>query len=260
MSNFCTNINYLLELNNLKQEPLAIALGWSRPVLAKLVSGQRLPAVHQLIKIANHFSIDPADFELDPSAFKDRVAGQASSLPLRKFRSIGKNSAQWLSHLERYGGQYFVYYRQNKKGVILSSLLSFDGVTPDGMRAAVINPHEDQTGTLTAYEYDGYAYPVGASIYCMFEQKHADYEILSIVLHEARTPSVSVLRGMISGIGVASDGAGYIAARPLVAVKNTKTSVKWRNALGRELGYLPEAMVDTFIVRELSQEKITVKG
>jgi hypothetical protein len=85
--------------------------------------------------------------------------------------------------------------------------------TNRALHATLTNPHKDSSESLSAFEYEGYAYPVREYIYFVLEQKNADYEILSVVLHEARAPTVNVLKGMISGIGVEKE-VSYIAARP----------------------------------------------
>jgi transcriptional regulator with XRE-family HTH domain len=258
LSNFCKNVRYLTKLHRLKQEDLAEQLGWHRTVLAKLMSGERDPNVQQTSTLTTFFRIDTAAFELDHEVFRARFSESAafSNLPLLTFRTLRENTGRWQSTFEKYRGQYVLYYLHNLDTVI-GSLLELDRVTPDGLHATLINPHKDSSGNNSAYEYAGYVYPVREYLYFLFEQKTNDYEILSIVLHEARTPSVNVLKGMISGIGVVNE-VSYIAARPLVALRRQRRIDSWTDAVGKELGYRPRASIPEAARDGLSEEKVTV--
>lgn len=140
---------------------------------------------------------------------------------------------------------------------MIASLLALDRLTPNGLYATLTNPHKDSAGAISAYEYEGFAYPVREYIYFLLEQKNSDYEILSMILREARTPNVSVLKGMVAGIGVDQE-VSYIAARPLVALKRQRVIDDWRSLFGKELGYLREDTVPKAARDQLSSEKITV--
>jgi transcriptional regulator with XRE-family HTH domain len=258
LTNFCKNLRYLARLHRLKQEDLAKELGWHRTVLAKLMSGERDPNVQQMSTLISFFRIEGAALELDHEAFRARFDGSAvfSNLPLLTFRTLRENASRWQTSFEKYRGQYLLYYLHEPETVI-GSLLEIDRLTTDGMHVTLINPHKDSSGDISAYEYGGYVYPVREYMYFLLEQKTNDYEILSIVLHEARTPSVNVLKGMISGIGVVNE-VSYIAARPLVALKRQRAIDSWRDAVGRELGYRPQASIPEAARRQLSNEKVTV--
>ncbi|MGY3451928.1 helix-turn-helix domain-containing protein [Bradyrhizobium sp. USDA 4353] len=258
LTNFCKNLRYIARLHRLKQEELAAELGWNRAVLAKLMSGERDPNVQQAITLASFFRIDGATLELDHEAFRARFGGStaSSNLPLLTFRTLRENNGRWQTSFEKYRGQYVLYYMHNADTVI-GSLLEIDRLTTDGLHVTLINPHRDSSGNISAYEYHGYFYPVREYMYFLLEQKTNDYEILSIVLHEARTPSVNVLKGMISGIGVV-DEVSYIAARPLVALKRQRRIENWRDAIGKELGYGSPAGIPEAARRLLSNEKVTV--
>jgi transcriptional regulator with XRE-family HTH domain len=259
LSNFCKNIRFLANLHRLKQEGLAKELGWNRTVLTKLLTGKREANVTQKSKLALYFRIEPAELELDHVTFCEQLNGNrvSSGLPLLTFRTLRENTKRWRASFEKYRGQYLVYYQQKEKDTVVGSLLAIDRLTGDGLHATMVNPHRDSSGIISVYEYEGYAYPVREYLYFLLEQKNADFEILSLILHEARTPSVHLLKGLISGIGVAEE-VSYIAARPLVAIKRQRLIDDWRSAVGNELGYRPQTSIPEAAQRQLSSEKVTV--
>ncbi len=257
LSDFCKNVRHLASVHRLKQVALANELGWDRTVLAKLMSGEREPNANQKSALALFFRIEPSELDLDHAAFLERHTGTAASnLPLMTFRAVRQNTNKWRDSFEKYRGQYLLHYLHSEPNTVISSLLSIDRLTGDGLHASLINPHKDSSGNMSCYEYEGYAYPVREYMYFLLEQKNSDYEILSIILHEARTPSVHLLKGMISGIGVVNE-VSYIAARPLVALKRKRAIDDWRKA--KELGYWPRSGIDNVVQLQLSSEKITVK-
>jgi hypothetical protein len=255
-SNFCRNVRHLAAVNRINQVALAQKLGWDRTVLSKLMTGKRPPNVVQKEALAHHFVVGVAELDLDHEAFCARLGGdgKSSTLPLLTFRNVRENTRRWQPTFNKYRGQYVVYYRHVEEGIVIASLLVLDRLTGDGLHATLTNPHKDSSGSISAYEYEGYAYPVREYIYFLLEQKNADYEVLSIILREARTPTVTVLRGMITGIGVDKE-VSYIAARPLVAQKRQRAIDNWRAVVGKELGYLREDSVQGVARKHLSSER-----
>ncbi|MEY9634096.1 transcriptional regulator with XRE-family HTH domain [Bradyrhizobium japonicum] len=256
LSHFCKNVRHLASVHRLKQVALAKDLGWDRTVLAKLMSGEREPNTNQKGALALYFRIEPSELDLDHGAFLARHTGAAvSNLPLMTFRAVRQNTNKWRECFEKYRGQYVLHYLHSEPDTVISSLLSIDRLTGDGLHASLVNPHKDSGGNMSYYEYEGYAYPVREYMYFLLEQKNSDYEILSLILHEARTPSVHLLKGMISGIGVVNE-VSYIAARPLVALKRKRPIDDW--AQSKEIGYRPRNAIDNAAQLQLSSEKITV--
>jgi len=259
-SDFCKNLRHLAALNGLKQETLAKELGWTRAVVAKLMSGERPPNDKHKSALVNFFAIDWAEFELDHKAFRARLGGKSASsnLPLLTFRTVREHARRWQATFEKYRGQYVIYYRHRKRGFVIASLLGIDRLTGQGIHATLTNPHRDSTGNISAYEYEGYAYPVREYIYFLLEQRNANYEIMFLILHDANTPGVGVLRGMVSGIGV-DEEQSYIAARPLVAVKGKRRIENWRSGIGKDLGYLPESSVGDRVRKHFTREKVMIR-
>jgi transcriptional regulator with XRE-family HTH domain len=259
LTTFSKNLRYIAKLHRLKQEDLANELGWHRTVITKLMSSERPPNEQQMSALASFFRIEGAALEQEHQAFRVRFGGGGvvSNLSLLTFRTLRENTSRWQTTFEKYRGQYLLYYL-HEPDTVIGSLLEIDRLTTDGLHVTLINPHRDSSGnTSSAYEYAGYAYPVREYLYFLLEQKTNDYEILSIILHEARTPSVNLLKGMISGIGVV-DEVSYIASRPLVALKRQRPIGNWRDAAGKELGYRPRASIPEAAQRQLSDEKVTV--
>lgn len=256
---FCSNVRYLASLHRLKQVALAKELGWDRTVLAKFMSGQRKPSISQKVALATVLRTQVAELELDHATFRARLEGDRtrSDMPLLTFRTTIESARRWQHTFEKYRGQYLIYYKHVVDGIVIASLLTIDRLTNDGLYATLTNPHKDSSGSTTAFEYAGYAYPVREYIYFLLEQKNANYEILSVILHEARTPTINVLRGLLSGIGVDKE-VSYIAARPLVALRLQRRIDDWRAAVGKELGYLPLSGIRQIARQHLSDEKITV--
>jgi hypothetical protein len=182
-----------------------------------------------------------------------------SDLVFLAFRTTKQSIQRCEEIVTRYGGQYLIYYPQTDDGSVIASLLSIGRATKEGIEVGLINPHRDSIGKVTAYEYTGYMYPVREFFYFYFEQRSADYEILSLIIHESRTPPVNVLKGIISGVGVL-DELSFIAARPIVAVRRQRNIDNWQAALGTELGYIPAGKVPEIARKQLSTEKITVRA
>ncbi|WP_061850526.1 helix-turn-helix transcriptional regulator [Bradyrhizobium sp. DOA1] len=260
LSNFCKNIRYLAALYRLKHGSLATELGWDRTVVTKLMSGKRKPNTTQLTKLALFFRVPAADLEGDHEQFCAGIAGASASsdLPLLAFRTLRENTQRWQATFDKYRGQYVLYYVHDPE-LVIGSLLTLDRITGDGLHAKFINPHRDAGGHISAYEYEGYGYPVREYIYFLLEQKNANYEILSIILRDSATPTVHLMKGMVSGIGVRNE-TSFIAARPLVAIKRNRAIDDWRSALGNDLGYLPRTRIPEGAQRQLSSEGVTVQA
>ncbi|MEA2918598.1 MAG: hypothetical protein QOJ15_10679 [Bradyrhizobium sp.] len=158
----------------------------------------------------------------------------------------------------RYAGQYVIYYPQTEEGTIIASLLSIGRATREGIDVSLLNPHRDSNDQMTAYKYAGYMYPVREFFYFYFEQAEAEYEILSLIIHESRTPHVSVLNGMLSGVGILEESS-FIAARPVVVLRRQRQITDWQKALGTDLGYIPSGRVPEAVRRQLSVERISVR-
>jgi hypothetical protein len=52
---------------------------------------------------------------------------------------------------------------------------------------------------------------------------------------------------------------GFIAARPILALRVKKEINDWRDAINQQLGYLADGQLPELVRRELSQEQITVR-
>jgi hypothetical protein len=176
---------------------------------------------------------------------------------LLSFRAIQSNLDRWEEISARYAGQYNVHYGLDSKEEILVSLLTIERPTKEGIEVAFINPYREPGGEISVYEYAGFMYPVRDYLYFVCEEKSADYDILSIIIHDAHTPRVSMLKGLISGIGV-RDGISSIAARPILVLRRSRPIEDWKAALGREIGYFPNDKVPEAIRRQLNNERVTV--
>ncbi|MBI2740783.1 MAG: helix-turn-helix transcriptional regulator [Rhodospirillales bacterium] len=255
---FGENLSHLYRVNGFSsQSALGSALGIERSVLSKLMNGTRAPTSPQRVRIAQYFKVQQSDLDLPPRAFAEGVV-QRSGLVFLALRSVRQNMRRCQEVAERYQGQYVVYYPQADAGTIIASLLSVGRVTHEGIDVSLLNPHRDSNDKVTAYKYTGYMYPVREFFYFYFEQPEAEYEILSLIIHESRTPQVSVLKGMLSGVGILEESS-FIAARPVVAVRRQREIADWEKALGTELGYVPSGRVPEMVRRQLSTERISVR-
>lgn len=259
---FCENLRYLAKLHRKTQQNIADELGCDRSVIGKLMTGGRKPNTAQRLGLGRFFRIEPSSLDLSHDAFRKSLEGEltSSSVTLMTFRTVRENTTRWRPLFDKYKGQYTIYYRQSVANKFVASLLSIDRLTADGLHATVINPHRNFDEDVTAYEYEGYAYPVREYLYVILEQKNADYELLSLTMHEARTPSVKLLKGLMSGIGVDANEESYIAARPIVVVKRTKLIERWTDVVGKELGHLNAESVRRAVRDQLSEEKITIRS
>lgn len=235
-------------------------LGIDRSVLSKLLTGARAPTSRHRVQIARYFGLKQSDFDLPKNAFLDVIENivAKSDLVFLRFRTTKQNMQRYEQVVARYGGQYLIYYPQTDDGSVIASLLTIGRETKEGIEVSLINPHRDLSGKVTAYEYAGYMYPVEEFFYLYLEQKPADYEILSMIFHQSRTPQVNILKGIISGVGVL-DELSFIAARPIIALRRQQNIDDWQTALGTELGYIPAGKVPEIARKQLSPEKITVR-
>jgi hypothetical protein len=262
VSRFSENLSYLYQLRGFASaEVFGKVVGIDRSGVSRLLSGARAPTANQKMRIARYFELRAVDFDLTKDEFLEVAENVVtkSNLVFLAFRTIRQNLPRFEDVAHRYEGQYLVYYPQSRDGSVIASLLSIGKSTKEGIAVRLINPHRDSSGTVTAYEYAGYMYPIREFLYFYFEQKPADYEILSIILHESRAPQVNVLRGMISGVGVLDD-LSFIAARPIVVQRRRRNIENWESALGNELGYIPSGRVPEIARKHLSEERITVRA
>jgi hypothetical protein len=261
LSDFCKNVRHLAALHRFKHGTLATELAWDRTTVTKVLSGKRKPNTAQINALARCFRVTAADLERPHKEFRATFVGTdiSSDLPLLRFRTLRGNTPRWQATFEKYRGQYNVYSQHAAPETVIGSLLEIDRITGDGLHATLINPHRDSTGSISAYEYEGYAYPVREYLYFILEQKNSDWELLSLTLHEARTPVVHLLKGLFAGIGVLNE-VSFIASRPVVAIRRSRPIDNWRSALGDELGYLPHTKISEAARRQLSSENVTVQA
>jgi transcriptional regulator with XRE-family HTH domain len=259
--NFSENLDHLYRSHGFpNQSAFGSAVGINRPAVSRLLTGARPPTPDQQLRIARYFKLQPSDLDLAPEDFLRRFESLTteSNLVFLAFRTTKQNIPRCEEISARYKGDYLIYYPQTEDGTVIASLLSIGRATKEGIEVSLINPHRDSEGAVTAYEYVGYMYPVREFFYFYFEQKIADYEILSLVIHESRTPQVNVLKGIISGVGVLEE-LSLIAARPIIVLRRRQELKNWQAALGTELGYIEAGRVPEIARRQLSTERITVR-
>jgi transcriptional regulator with XRE-family HTH domain len=266
LSEFSQNLLYLRNRKGLSQQEFALAVEIDRSALSRLETGERTPQAVHLEKLAVYSGLtDPEDLLIAHETFRRIINNQdvKTNLMLLSFRSIKKNLERCESIVKTYGGQYTVYYGRTEPSAdttkqIVTSLLTIEQSTTEGIVFHFVNPYQEQNGEWSAFEYSGLMYPVSEFLYFIGEQSKNEYEILSMIMQTSPTPKVTTLRGIITGIGVQKDRS-FIAARPLVALRRQKPIADWRSVLNKELGYLPEGRIPELVRRELSNEQITIR-
>jgi len=261
MSDFARNLQHLFVLSGKKtREQFAFALGLERTMLSKLMSGRRPPTPMHLWKIASFAGCTADDLLFGHAKFRSIMQDYTtrSNLMLLSFRSIKKSVAEFSEALKTYKGQYLVYYA-SETSPALASLLSINKVTKEGIEFTFVNPYRANDGSLSAYEYSGYMYPVSEFLYFICEQKTRDYEILSLILYKSRGPHVSLLSGLITGIGVKEDNTGWIASVPIIAYRRLKGIEDWQAALrNNELGFIAWDKLPEVVRRNLKTDRLVV--
>jgi transcriptional regulator with XRE-family HTH domain len=265
VTDFCKNLEWLRSRSGLGKAAFADELKIDRTSLSRLFSGKRPPTPSQLDKLAKYGGFDAEDLLLPYNEFMERNKKISSNLVLLAFRTIRANLSRQKTIFDAYCGQYTVYYRGKKrvKGErrVVSSLLDIHRRTQDTIQFRFINPYLLPTGEWAAYEYSGFVFPVGETLYLLGEQKSQEYEILSMLIQMSPAPKVSILRGLMTGVGVENVGGvdrGHIAARSIVLSRRRRPLGDWRAGLTTELGFLPESKMPEVIQRELSDDKIDV--
>ena len=265
MTDFCKNLEWLRSRSGLSKAAFAEELKIDRTSLSRLFSGKRPPTQFQLEKLAKYGGFDADDLLLPHTEFLLRNKATSSNLVLLAFRTIRGNLSRQREIFDVYRGQYAVYYRGKKivkeERRVVGSLLDIDRRTEDTIQFRFINPYLLANGEWSAYEYSGFLFPVGETLYLLGEQKSQQYEILSMLIQMSPAPKVNILRGLMTGVGVEKVGGvdrGHIAARSIVVSRRRRPLENWRSALMTELGYFPESKLSEVVQRELSDDKIDV--
>jgi hypothetical protein len=142
------------------------------------------------------------------------------------------------------------------------SLLDIRRVSGDAIQFGFINPTRLITDEMTAFEYSGFAFPVGNILYLLGEQKNQEYEILSMLIQMSQAASIQILKGLFTAIGVKNENKvekGQIIARSIVLVRRRKRIDDWRSAIGTELAFLPESKLPTIVRYALVNQNIDIE-
>ena len=263
------NLKWLCDRTGLDNTKLAQATQIDRTVISKILSGKRQATPAQLLTLAKHFDIlDPDDLKSSHETFIEKYRAADSNLLLRSFRAVRSHLPRLQSIYESYRGQYGVYYARasGKEGerLVVASLLDIHRLTREAIEFRFINPYKLPTGEWSIYDYSGFLFPVGETLYLLAEQKDNDYEVLSILIQTSHGPQVSLLKGLMSGVGVKIEEGGierhWIAARPVVLAKRRTRLESWRPAISRELGFLQETKLPEFVRRQLSDERVDLSS
>jgi hypothetical protein len=94
------------------------------------------------------------------------------------------------------------------------------------------------------------------------EQKDREYEVLSMLIQMSRAPSIRILKGLFTAIGVKYESRvekGQIIARSIVLVRRRARLENWRSAIGTDLGYFPESKLPEVVRRELNNQNIDIE-
>lgn len=244
------NIQYACErADYLTMTALAAEIGIPRATFSRIFNGKRAPNLKHLQKISKHLRCRIDDLRLPHAKFKrlidEKIAG--TGLPLLLFRTTKQFADTWAETSEKYKGQYIMYNGRNSEGTTIASLVSLGKPTKEGIEFSLTNPYRD-SGNYTAYEYSGLIFPVGDFLYGFAEQKLNRYELLSVILYASRTPEFSILRGLISGIGV-KEGASVVSSSAVILVRQRRPIRDWRAELDRRLGYIPTTSLPVIVQR-----------
>jgi hypothetical protein len=261
MTNFSKNFKFLFQKKGYSsQGVLSSELKIDRSILSKLLNGVRNPTPQQRICVAKHFDLNPSDFDREPAEFADMWTEYAhnTDLVFASFRTAKKNKIRHKDVFERYQGEYIVYYSGPPDvDTVLASLLQIKAISRDGIVVNFINPYRDLVDNISVYEYAGYMFPVSAFLYFYLEQNSSDYELLSLIVHESRSPKIGILKGMIAGVGVSKE-TSRIAARSVVVLRRQRQLDNWRKAIGRELGFMSRGKVPEIVRKNLDYQHIDV--
>jgi transcriptional regulator with XRE-family HTH domain len=265
MSNFSQNLEWLRRRAGLNQTQFALELKIERSIFTRLLLGEREPTAAQLSRIADYHGLEVDDMLLSHAEFVDRFSNLNSNLPLASFRTIRNNSPRLRSVFKSYGGQYTVYNLRTSGSAderFNASLLDIKRLSGDAIHFEFINPTRLVTGEMTAFEYSGYAFPVGNTLYLLGEQKDHEYEILSLLIRMSQAASIQILKGLFTAIGIKNEinaEKSLIIARSIVLVRRKSTLEDWRSAIGTELGFLPESKLPAVVSHTLVNQNIDIE-
>lgn len=122
MSFIASNIRYLRQRSGISQEKLAADLGMNRGNIASYEGGKALPGAERLLKLAEYFGVEVADFiNRDLSA-----AGESGPPPgVHSGQVTVESVAEQVRRLETIAGGFTEYHRHK---------LARSGEIPEGLR------------------------------------------------------------------------------------------------------------------------------
>ena len=261
MSDFTANLSLiLLQLKPHKMERIAEDIGIERSVLSKLKNGSRNPSAVHLRLIANHPAIhDPNQLLLPHEEFKGVLEKGQPSLhsPIHGLRVVAANLSACKKVEDTYVGQYVLYTPSKRDGLCVASLLEVGPTTSNGLSINIVNPYTGHDGKYLAFEYRGFMVPIAEYLYIFAEQKSADYEVLSIILHAAPVKPANTLEGIQNGVGVIQNRK-YIAAVNAIAARVRTPIDNWRAALDTRLGYLKIPSLPELIQKKMIAQTLLI--
>jgi transcriptional regulator with XRE-family HTH domain len=268
MSEVAQNLRWLCDRAGLDRTKLAEATHIDRTVISKILSGKRPPTSTQLLTLAKHFDVlDPDELKFSHDTFVETYKAADSNLLLRSFRAVRSHLPRLQSIYESYRGQYGVYYSRasgkDDERLVVASLLDVHRLTREAIEFRFINPHKLPTGEWSIYDYSGFLFPIGETLFLLAEQKDNDYEVLTILIQMSHGPQVRLLKGLMSGVGVKTEEGAerhWIAARPVVLHKRRTRIESWRSSISQELGFLQETKLPEFVRRQLSYERVDLSS
>jgi transcriptional regulator with XRE-family HTH domain len=265
VTNFSENLEWLRRRAGLNQTQFASEFGIERSYFNRLLSGEREPTAAQMLAIGNLYNLEPNDLLLPHLEFVERFSTANSNLPLASFRTIRSNAPRLRSVFESYRGQYIVYNLRTSGQAadrFNASLLDIKRLSGDAIQFEFINPTRLITDEMTAFEYSGYAFPVGNTLYLLGEQRDHEYEILSMLIQMSQAASIQILKGLFTAIGIKNENKvekSLIIARSIVLVRRRRRLENWRSAIGTELGFLPESKLPTIVRYALVNQNIDIE-
>lgn len=261
-TNFSKNLRHLYEISGCTtQSEFAFQFAIDRSRMNKLLGGKAASSRAEKIKLSMKLGPIFDRIEDDHKSFIQYMEneGVRRFIDPDKFKLIRSTDENRTAEINRYKGQYILYYGGGEKSeYCISSLVTIGKSYHNGLEFKMINPYRFTDGQYGHFAYDGVMYLSDVGVFMIAEQVENDYEILSMIFHSSPLSDVRILRGVVSGIGIRGERR-YVASNAAVLLKRTALIHDWQKSLGRELAYLPIAKLPEIVRQYLKHERIVIE-